>query len=76
MPPVQAPSVEALQDRIDQLLLQNAELTEAGVKALEDVKRLRDENAGLRDTLAAERTQAAALRVGLEMVGKEMGWGR
>lgn len=65
---------QGLEDRVEKLLEQNAELTEAGVKALEQVHQLRTENAGLRDTLAAERTQAAALRVGLEMVGKEMGW--
>lgn len=45
------------------------------VKRLEDqLKLYHDENASLRDTLANERTAAAGLRLGLEMLGKEMGW--
>ena len=82
-PPVQAPSVEALQDRIDELVAQNSKLEEriaVLVKEWNDIHDVntsfRAENAGLRDTLAAERSEAAALRGPLEMLGKAMGWAK
>lgn len=68
--------VEKLRQELDAERNRADELAADVMRLQDQVKLYYDENASLRDTLANERTAAAGLRLGLEMLGKEMGWAR